>query len=336
MFERMKRSVRRIRDRGIPLFMLAALALLQTGAARAADLIPVQIGMPGDSLGYGSYYIAQDLGFFEKNGLKANFVFLTADAIPAALSTGGIQASPLIGSAIRANIAGYKVKAVSLSLSRSTYAIVSRDSIKTMNELKGKKIVTGPSKSTPTFLLRFLLEQHGLDPDKDLQIIHVGSQAARRTLIHSGQADALIDSMKGVLELMRKLPGMHTLYPQSKMPDHSINGVATSMDMIEKNPDTIKRIIRAVAQADEFARKNPGEVEKVFVKYMKAPPSEGKELADAFVLSLADSMIPTAKMLEQDARFLSMAADKPITVEQLKAAWDTRLAAEVEREWGNK
>jgi NitT/TauT family transport system substrate-binding protein len=330
----MKRLLRHAGNSGARLILPAMLVLLQAGAARAADLIPVQIGMPGDSLGYGSYYIAQDVGLFEKNGLKANFVFLTADAIPAALSTGGIQVSPLIGSAIRANLAGYKVKAVSLSLSKSTYAIVSKDSIKTMEGLKGKKVVAGPTKSTPTFLLRFVLEQHGMDPDKDVQIITVGSQSARRTLIQSGQADALIDSMKGVLELQRKLPGLHTLYPQSKMPDQSINGVATSVEQLEKNPDTIKRIIRAIAQADDFARKNPDQVAKVFAKYMKAPPEEGKELAEAFVISLSDRMVPSRQTLEQDARFLTMAADKPITVEQLNGAWDTRLAAEVEKEMG--
>jgi NitT/TauT family transport system substrate-binding protein len=331
MFERMKRSLCCATSWGVLLTALAA--ILQTGAARAADLIPVQIAMPGgSSLGYASYYIAQDLGFFEKNGLKANFVFLTADAVPAALSSGDVHATPLIGSVPRAALAGYKVRAVALNLGRPTHAIIAKESIKTMSDLKGMRIVAGPAKATPTLLLRFVLEQHGIDPDKDVKLIGVASPSARRTLIQSGQADALIDSITGTLELVRKVPGWHTLYPQTKMPDHSMDGVATSVDMIEKNPETLKRIIRAVAQADDFSRKNPAEVEKVLVKYLKMPPEFGKELTSAYLNTIVDNLVPTDKMLEQDARFMSMAVDKTITVEQLKATWDTRLAAEVQKE----
>jgi NitT/TauT family transport system substrate-binding protein len=319
--------------RGVLLAMLASLAVLQAGAARAADLIPVQIGMPGgSSLGYASYYVAQDLGFFEKNGLKANFVFLTADAVPAALSTGDIHATPLIGSVPRAALAGYKLKAVALNLGKPTHAIIARNDIKTMNDLKGKRIVAGPAKATPTLLLRFVLEQHGIDPDKDVKLIAVASPSARRTLIQSGQADALIDSITGTLDLVRKVPGWHTLYAQPKMPNHSMDGVGTSIELLEKNPDLVKRIIRAVAQADDYARKNPAEIEKVLVKYLKMPPEFGKELASAYIDTISDTLVPTDKMLEQDARFMSMAVDKVITLEQLKATWDTRLAAEVQKE----
>jgi NitT/TauT family transport system substrate-binding protein len=319
--------------RAVLFAMLAALAAVGATAAHAAELIEVQIGMPGgSSLGYASYYVAQDAGFFERNGLRAKFVFLSAGAVPAALVTGGIHVTPLIGTAPRAALAGYKVRAVSLNLWKPTHSIVSRNSLKTMKDLKGKIIVAGPAKATPTILLRYLLEQHGLDPDKDVQILYVASPSARRTLIQSGQADALIDSITGGVELLRKMPNLHTLYAQSQMPNHSMDGVATSIELLEKNPDLVKRIIRSVAQADDFARKNPVEVGKVLLKYLNMPPETAAELVNGYVSSIADTLVPTDEMLEQDARFMSMAADKAITLAQLKSTWDTRLAVEVEKE----
>ena len=46
---------------------------------------------------------------FARNGIEAKFVYLAGDAVPAALVTGGIQATPLIETVMHANTAAIRV-----------------------------------------------------------------------------------------------------------------------------------------------------------------------------------------------------------------------------------
>lgn len=220
--------------------------------ARALEAI--KVGLPGLSIGYAPWYYAKAAGLFEKNGLDASFVFLSDDTLPTALISNGIQATPLTGSITSGGLAGFKVKSVGLLLEKLPWIVVAKDDIKTVAGLKGKQIISSPPRAAPNLLLSYLLVKAGLDPEKDVQLLHIGAVAARQSLMQAGRGDAIMDDVKSGLILETDMKNVHTLVPASEMPSQVGTGLGVSEELIAKNPELIKHMLRALAQANDAIR----------------------------------------------------------------------------------
>ncbi len=305
-----------------------ALGLLSLPASAQTE---IRVGMPGNSLGFGAWFLADEGGTLADNGLHATFVFLAATAIPAALTTGGIEATPLTETVMAAAMRGYAVRDVALTTQRSVNQILARGDITTMEGLKGKTVVTSPPRALPAQLVRYFLKQAGLVPGKDVKLLSIGSQASRQTLLLSGNADAILESTTLALQLKDRLPGVHVLKRETDMPTQLADGMGTSVDLIEKKPDLVRKMVRALAQADAKARANPDWAAKILARRLKMP-NHGKELAEALIAAMPDGVTPDPQLYADDAAFISSNAKKPVTTAQVKATWDTRFAVEIDRE----
>ncbi len=115
------------------------------------------------------------------------------------------------------------------------------------------------------------------------------------------------------------------------MPTQLADGMGTSVDLIEKKPDLVRKMVRALAQADAKARANPDWAAKILAKRLKMP-NHGKELAEALIAAMPDGVTPAPQLYADDAAFISSNAKKPVTTAQVKATWDTRFAVEIDRE----
>ncbi|HUZ74153.1 MAG TPA: ABC transporter substrate-binding protein [Stellaceae bacterium] len=304
--------------------------------ASAAALKTLKVGIPGNSVDFARWFIAKDKGFFQKNGLDVTFVHLAANTLPAALVSNGIQATPLSTSVLSGNLAGFKVKLVGETNTKLDYMIIADKSIKSVADLKHKTIVTGPPKGGPNALLVYVLTKGGLDPKKDVKLIYIGSEAARRTLILAHNADAIIDDVAHGLELEEKMPSLHTLVATSQMPEGFGSSPGMSEDVIKNDPDLVKRMLRALAETKIFIESHPDETAALVQKELTLSPSIAKKATAVVIASLAPSLVPTDAMYTGQAEIESMLMGKKITTARIKAAWDTRLAAEVEKELSAK
>lgn len=304
--------------------------------ASAASPTAIKVGLPGLSIGYGPWYVAQDKGFFEQNGIEASFAFLADNTLAAGLLSNGIQATPLTGSITSACLAGYKVKSVGLLVSKLPWMVIAGNSITSLAQLKGKKIITSPPKAAPNVLLNFLLADAGLDPEKDVEHIYIGSVAARQQLMLAGRADAILDDVKSGFQLEQQIKTVHTVVASSEMPDQVGTGIGVSDDLIANDPDLVKRMLRALVQADAFIRRHPDEAAAALAKDLKVPPAISRKAIDALVADFSSSLVPTPAVYANEAALRSRSEGKTVTPAAIEATWDTHLAAEVEAEMAGK
>ena len=307
-----------------------------TAPASAETLRTVKVGLPGNSLDFARWFIADDKGYFRKNGLDVTFVHLAASTLPAALVSNGIQATPLSTSIMSGNLAGFDVKLVGQLNTKLDYMILADKSINSVADLKHKTIVTGPPKGGPNGLLLFTLTKHGVDPQKDVSLLYIGSEDARRTLIEAHNADAIIDDAAHGLDLEERLPNLHTIVPTADMPDLFGTSAGMASDLIKNDPDLVKRMLRALAQTGTFMKEHPGEIATLLEKELKLSPSIAKKSAEVAIASLAPSLLPSEEMYNGEADIETMLSGTPITAARIKAAWDTQIAAEVEKEMSGK
>lgn len=318
---------RHLRNSSAALFLVLAVQ----AAPASAEETEIRVGITGNSLGFSSWFLAEDGGIFKRNGLSAKFVFLSADAVPAALVTGGIQGTPLTESVMHAQFAGYAVRDVALLEAKPVYELLARPGIATMQALKGKTIIGSPSKSLPTLILKFVLEQGGVDPEKDVKILGIGAIAARQTLLLSGQGDAIIESTTSALQLREKMPEIHVLKSEADMPSGLADGLGTSVDLIEKNPDLITRMVRSLAQANAETRAHPEWAAKLLEERMKMPGA-GKQLADVLINAFPEHLTPTKALYAAEATFMSHTGSEPVSADKVEAAWDTRFSKAIDAE----
>lgn len=317
-------------------FLVFALGIC-TAPLPAAALDSVKVGLPGRSIGFTPWFVGKDFGIFEKNGLDVTFASLAGSALPAALVSNGIQATPLLSEVINANFAGFKVKAVGLVMQKAPYMIIARKSITSVSGLKGKTIVTSPPKGLPNVLLRYFLVKDGLDPSTDVKLLFIGSEAARRTLILSDQADAIIEDVAHGFELEEKMPSLHTVLPSSRMPSQATGaGLGVADDLLERNPDLVTRMLRALVQIKSFMKSHPAEISAVLSKELNLPPDITRKSIDGAVADLSPSLVPDARLFADDAELDSVAWGKKTTAAKYKSAWDTRLASQVEKAMSGK
>lgn len=151
------------------------------------ELTKVTLNEVAHSIFYAPQYVAIEEGYFVKEGIKLELVTgFGADKVMAAVLSGdadiGFMGSE---SSIYAYQQGANDKVVNFAqlTQRAGNFLVSREKMPEFQweDLKGKDILGGRKGGMPEMVFEYILKQHGMDPDKDMNIdrsIDFGSTAA--------------------------------------------------------------------------------------------------------------------------------------------------------------
>ena len=125
--------------------------------------------------------ITQDAGFFKKNGLDVELVYIGSTTVAAtAIVAQDIQVGNVAGSGV-ANVAirGADMVSVGCTINVLAYELVVLDSVKSAEDLKGKSIGISRFGSVSDVAARELLKGLGLRPMEDVKILQVGGASER-------------------------------------------------------------------------------------------------------------------------------------------------------------
>jgi NitT/TauT family transport system substrate-binding protein len=141
------------------------------------------------------FAIATKMGWFEKDGIAVNLVPLpgSGDCVKLTATREVLFSLPSAEPLAIIRQQGVKGKFFYTAYQGNIYGIaVPADSaIKTVADLKGKKIGVISMAAASVVVARALAKQAGLDPDKDISIVVAGESAQTTALLNSKQIDAL-------------------------------------------------------------------------------------------------------------------------------------------------
>jgi NitT/TauT family transport system substrate-binding protein len=263
----MKHSVR---------LVLAALVVWAfAGRASAADHVKVSYPNLNGSFIY--FFTAVQKGYYKDAGFDLDVIETGGGPATAALVSGDLQFSTSGSSAISAIMKGAKLKVLLVGEDRPDWQIWSTNpEINKFEDLKGKQIGIVSRGDTGEIGIRYYLMKHNL-PSDFVAFTPMGSSVGTRmamvksgtlpaALLHPGDVDILkgqhgLDKGKLLVDLRQEVRS-------------TFNGLATSEDLIKKNPDLVERFVTATRKGMIFARNNREESIKRFADYMKAKPEE--------------------------------------------------------------
>lgn len=151
-------------------------------------------------------------------------------------------------------------------------AIVVSKHIKTVADLKGKKIVCSEGTASHSLLLN-TLEAAGLT-NSDVEIIMTGYGSTVADAFKSGQVDAAVVFTPDDEACMKAVPGTHVLVSTKDANTLVTDGFLAHKEWLDKNPDKAKRFIEAMLWANSEVTNNRdryNEACKVFSETFEVP-----------------------------------------------------------------
>lgn len=221
----------------------------------------------------GALWIAKEAGFFQKQGLDVEMIFVQGGAAAvAAIISGQVQfgvLSPV--STVNGALAGADMIMVGNLSSLMTNEIVAREGITRPEDLKGKRIAIGRRGSSSDFVTRFALKKFGLEADRDYQLIQAGGSSDRLASVLSGGADAATITPAGHKKAQSM--GFNVAYDiaAGKVP-YSDAAVVVKREFMRDNRDLLKRILMGFAEATHYFKTNRDGSLKILAKYLRMTP----------------------------------------------------------------
>jgi ABC-type nitrate/sulfonate/bicarbonate transport system substrate-binding protein len=190
--------------------------------------------------------------FFEKEGLKPRYIqFQGTNLMLNALLSNELDYVTIMPFIAGAATRGLPVKIVAATVKSSGYAIISRPDIASVKDLKGKRIAINTFGSSADFAIYQLLSRNGLDPNKDVTLLSIaGSPDARFAALVGGAADATV--VNSPFEYRAEQMGFKILLNARETAEYvriPTSGVSTSQVKIDRDPDEIVRLLRALRSA---------------------------------------------------------------------------------------
>jgi ABC-type nitrate/sulfonate/bicarbonate transport system substrate-binding protein len=162
---------------------------------------------------------------------------------------------------------------------RNTGIVARRDrGISKISDLKGKTI--GVTRGTTSdFLAESLLIVHGVDR-KQVRIINLNPDEMAAAL-STEKVDAVSTWNPGLIQLQKELGDKgRTFYGETLYTETFC--LTAGQDFVQKNPETIKKVLKALIRAETFTRQNPEESRRLVVESVKADKALLEEVWDGY------------------------------------------------------
>lgn len=272
--------------------------LLQAGAALAAGALLPSARASEDKILIGYWPIASGLplytalerGFFKEAGLNVEGVkFASAQQVAEAMIAGRVHgsangtASAVLALAEITSPGLFKIICSNPSnhkLVLDQFVVPLASPIKSIAELKGKRVASGPGIQNLT-LAKIILEKNGVTDAKVTELPigqHVPALAADQLdAVYTLEPTGTTGRLKGLTRVLEN--GVISKYVLGA-PDAPWFGGSASVTtaFLKERPEDAKKYIAAYARAVDFVRKNPAEVRNHLDGFTAIDPSLVKEV----------------------------------------------------------
>jgi NitT/TauT family transport system substrate-binding protein len=216
-----------------------------------------------------SWY-AFEKGIFTDNGLTVDLQSINGGAqTSAAMLANSIQIGQFGGAeALSANAGGADLVLVANLAPVYPYKLYAAKGIANIAGLKGKKVGVSNAGGSSDIATRAALKSAGLDPDKDVSIVAVGSHANRTAALLAGSIDAGVDDPPEDLELVKA--GLTVLVDLAgqKLPAAN-TGVIVNRAFLTANKDTVQAYVDSLTIARAKMKNDKAGATAVLGKYFK-------------------------------------------------------------------
>lgn len=236
---------------GAGLLITTACSGATTDSSDASDVDTVGMGIQ-PWLGYGPWYIAQENGYFDDEGIDVELTSFMNDAdFTAAFASGRIQvANAASHSALQFVEQGLDVTIIMLlDTSLAADAILTDGSITDVADLAGQSIAFEEG-SVSNLLLGYALQEAGLSLDDITPVPMDPSEAA--TALIGGRVPAAVTYEPYISEAQAGNEGFDAIFTAAEKAGLISDVLVVDNDFLAENPEAVQKIVNAWGPAIDF------------------------------------------------------------------------------------
>jgi len=300
-------------------FFLLILVIVGSAPVTGVAQEKVRIGVPLFPTVSFPVFIAQEKGFFEKNGLKAEIIRINSEPTTyQALISGDIDAtSGAPTGLVQSNLQGVPVVSLGSWDNLVSYTVATREKIGDLSQLKGKKIGINRLGGKSSLILRVMLEDAGLNSTKDVTLLQLGGSQERLAALMRGGIDAA--PVDFAFEPKMKQMGFF-LVAGKKTP--FMNGPLTvKVASLQSNRPKWVRFVRAYLEATSYLTTNKEGSVEVLRRAIGIEDKETLDHAYEQMRARADiDLIPPDAAVENLIKMVTYVDKRASSIEKSKLA----------------
>src|SRR5436305_12320348 len=244
----------------------------------------VIMAVPGIGLSQLPAFVAQEKGFYKQERLEVLIVVMDGTIATRAMIGGDIDFNLALASGVSAILNGAPVKGVMGMTTRGTQSFMVKPEINSAADLTGKIVgVSGFGGSTHHGAL-LVLEHLGVDT-KDVSILNVGNSALRLAARRFKKIDATI--LETAFVRKAEELGFKRLVSLADLGEIPSTGLMVTTIKLKKQPDQIRRVVRATLKGTGYFKENRGEMILLSPKNSPSRPKKPRSSSSLALRSLA-------------------------------------------------
>lgn len=312
-------------------FFLALYALVsdEIRFADGAELRKITLSYSAISMTWFPVKVAIERGFFRSEGLEPQLIQMNGNVATVALANGYIDFSLNISPVLNGAMQGLGAKVVAALNSRPLFSLVVRPEIASPADLKGKVFAVSSFGNTQAILTEKHLQHLGLKKS-EYQLLAMGATPARIAALEKNIAQGSLMPLPTNVQLENK--GYRLLGNTAEIVANPIAGLGVHEDRIKKDPELIKRALRAVLRSLQLLQANPKETTKILMDWTRANEKDAARSLELAKPGFSKNGLLTDEDLSIEWGFIQQQTKK--TNVPVSVAHDMTLLREVQREMG--
>ena len=217
--------------------------------------------------------LAQDEGFFKKEGIAVSVVSLSSPPnVINALASGAVNVgedgTDSIIAAVSRNL---PLKIVAPIFAADPYSLIVSPSITSIDQLKGKTVMLGTKQDVTAITFAAMLKPHHLTLD-DFSIVVAGSTPARYQALLSGNAQGSM--LLQPFDLLAESQGYHVLESSGHdtLKNWLFTTLAVNTSWAAANKPAVTAMIKALREGVQYGAAHKADAIKTLIAYTKTTP----------------------------------------------------------------
>ena len=271
----------------------------------------VEIPVSDGTLCIAPFFVAKEKGFFAKEGVDVKFVSANAETRKIGLNNGTYPITNSDFAFFQSVENGVNIKVVEGFHVGCIHLLVKKGSpIRSAQDLKGKKIAVNAIGATPHQAATLWLEANGVSAINDVQFLPYADGNLALEALERGQVEAvsLWDPLGSLAAVDGRADVLMDLAADPVFAGRYCCFYYVSGILLEKEPEKIKALLRALEQAHTWISEHPEETVEL-MQAGKHSAIEDKEFATALIKSYEyqspEQKIKSGRNLKADLHYFA-------------------------------
>ena len=276
-------------------FLIIAVLIFISSSSDAQELIKVPVQIPAITPAATAFAVSRDRGYYRQEGLDVQLIVMPSALGTQALIGGNVKFSTAGGAGLLPILRGAPVRFMFTTFSRPMFWLYAKPEIRSVENLKGKKVGVSSLGSGPDSLLREILKKYGLEGGREVAIMPVGSGTARFYALQAGSVDAAMLSIPA--NFMAQDAGFRELVSFINQEWIELQGTVNVTDqLLASDPILVESFVRATLKGFIHFRDLRSETIAILTRFLRVKEEDATKIYDVMRPSLTQNGVVTEEL----------------------------------------